>query len=182
MCRVELASVITHRAIGYMTCFRLSYNDTYPDVIRIRHQIDDLNKTISETRTAEKLREFNTRPEIVESSLENTSYNRLRGELSQTQVQLDTLTSRLNESRIQLNADLERGKQVHRTEAEIAELTRDYQVNRSIYEDLLKRRENARVSMNLDTENQGLNFKIQEPATLPLSASGLRFLDRKSVV
>ena len=58
----------------------------------------------------------------------------------------------------------------------MSELTRDYQVNRDIYQDLLKRRENARVSMNLDTEKQGLSFKIQEPALLPLEPTGLRFI------
>ena len=30
--------------------------------------------------------------------------------------------------------------------------------------DLLERRENARVSMNLDSQRGGLNFRIQEPA------------------
>jgi hypothetical protein len=31
------------------------------------------------------------------------------------------------------------------------------------------------VSMNMDRERQGLTFKIQEPASLPLAPSGLRF-------
>jgi hypothetical protein len=71
---------------------------------------------------------------------------------------------------------LERGKKVHGGEATLAELTRDYQVTREIYQDLLRRRENARVSMNMDKENQGLTFKIQEPASLPLQPSGLQFV------
>jgi hypothetical protein len=54
-------------------------------------------------------------------------------------------------------------------------VTRDYQINREIYQDLLRRRENARVSMNLDRDRQGSTFRIQEPATLPLYPSGLRF-------
>ncbi len=57
-----------------------------------------------------------------------------------------------------------------------AELTRDYDVNRDVYQDLLKRRENARVSMNLDAEQRGLTFLIQNPAVMPLEPSGLRFL------
>jgi hypothetical protein len=46
-------------------------------------------------------------------------------------------------------------------------------VNRDIYQDLLKRRENARVSMNLDEEGRGLTFRIQDPATRPLRPTGL---------
>jgi hypothetical protein len=86
------------------------------------------------------------------------------------------LAARISEAKRQLQQELERGRRVHGGEATLAELTRDYQVNRDIYQDLLKRRENARVSMNLDKEKQGLTIKIQEPATLPLSPSGLRFL------
>jgi hypothetical protein len=86
------------------------------------------------------------------------------------------LNARINEAKRQLHSELERGKRVHGGEATLAELTRDYQVNRDIYQDLLKRRENARVSMNLDRDKQGLTIKIQEPPTLPLSPSGLRFL------
>jgi hypothetical protein len=74
-----------------------------------------------------------------------------------------------------LQAELSRGKRVHSDDARIAELTRDYQINRDIYQDLLRRRENARVSMNMDRERQGLSFKIQEPASLPLAPTGLRF-------
>ena len=58
----------------------------------------------------------------------------------------------------------------------MSELTRDYEVNRDIYQDLLKRRENARVSMVLDEEQRGLQFRIQDPAILPLRPSGLRLV------
>jgi len=74
-----------------------------------------------------------------------------------------------------LQQELNRGKLLHTGDARLAELTRDYQVNRDIYQDLLRRRESARVSMNLDRDRQGFTFKIQEPATLPLYPSGLRF-------
>jgi uncharacterized protein involved in exopolysaccharide biosynthesis len=102
-------------------------------------------------------------------------YQQLKRDLSQTQITIDTLNARIHEASRQLQSLLERGKKVHGGEATLAELTRDYQVTRDIYQDLLKRRENARVSMNLDKENQGLTFKIQEPAVLPTQPKGLQF-------
>ena len=48
--------------------------------------------------------------------------------------------------------ELDRSRRIAASESALAELTRDYEVNRDIYQDLLKRRENARVSMNLDAE------------------------------
>ena len=52
---------------------------------------------------------------------------------------------------------------------------RDYDVTKSLYEDLLNRKEQARLSMTLDIEGQGVTYKIQEPAQFPLSPSGLSF-------
>ncbi|MDH5512640.1 MAG: hypothetical protein OEY27_05425, partial [Gammaproteobacteria bacterium] len=95
---------------------------------------------------------------------------------TQTKINIDLLTARITETKRELAAQLDRGKRVHGGEATLAELTRDYQVNRDIYQDLLRRRENARVSMNLDKDNKGLTIKVQEPAIPPREPSGLRFL------
>jgi hypothetical protein len=60
-------------------------------------------------------------------------------------------------------------------DARLADLTRDNQINREIYQDLLRRRERARVSMSLDDDRQGVTFSIQDPATLPQAPKGPRF-------
>jgi polysaccharide chain length determinant protein (PEP-CTERM system associated) len=161
-----------------METLRLNYHDSYPDIVRIRHQISDLNEAIlAEQRARVERRNHPKSPGAVvdEGVINSPMYQQLKRDLSQTQVQIDTLNARIAEARRQMHSDLERGKRVHGGEAMLAELTRDYQVNRDIYQDLLKRRENARVSMNLDKEKQGLSFRIQEPATMPLEPSGLRF-------
>ena len=154
---------------------RLSYHDSYPDIVRLRHQIEDLNESIVAEKRRRETSRATGRVQLDESVINNPMYQQLKRDLSQTQVQLDTLTARIAEARRQLQRELDRGKRVHGGEATMAELTRDYQVNRDIYQDLLRRRENARVSMNIDRDNQGLTFKIQEPATLPLQPNGLRF-------
>jgi capsular polysaccharide biosynthesis protein len=55
-------------------------------------------------------------------------------------------------------------------------LTRDYDVTRKVYEEMLQRKEAARLSMTLDIEGQGVSYRIQEPATFPLKPSGLQFI------
>jgi hypothetical protein len=75
-----------------------------------------------------------------------------------------------------LSDELARSVRIASSESALAELTRDYEVNRDLYQDLLKRRENARVSMNLDAKQQGLTFRVQNPAVMPLTPSGLRFM------
>jgi len=154
---------------------RLSYHDTYPDIVRLRHQINDLNEAIAADRQQRESAKASGHVVVDDSVINNPMYQQLKRDLSQTQINIDTLNARIAEAKHQMNTALERGKRVLGGEATLAELTRDYQVNRDIYQDLLKRRENARVSMNMDKEKQGLTFRIQEPATLPLDPSGLLF-------
>ncbi|HVV52146.1 MAG TPA: hypothetical protein VHO06_20930, partial [Polyangia bacterium] len=58
----------------------------------------------------------------------------------------------------------------------LSELLRRYEATRDVYQDLLKRRENARVSMDLDAEHRGLTMHIEEAADVPVIATGLRLL------
>jgi polysaccharide chain length determinant protein (PEP-CTERM system associated) len=152
---------------------RLSYHDTHPDIVQVKQQIQALTENIN----AERARREQTRRsgKSNESAVNNPVYQQMRRDQSQNQSQIDALTARLADLKRQLQDQLSRGKRMHSGDARLAELTRDYQINRDIYQDLLRRRENARVSMNMDRERQGLTFKIQEPASLPLAPSGLRF-------
>lgn len=158
-----------------LDALRLTYHDGYPDIVRLRHQIEDLNQSIA----AEKARRESGRggkPVVDETVMLNPLYQQLRRDLLQSRTNVDTLKARLAEARRQLQTELARGRRVHGGEATLAELTRDYEVNRDIYQDLLRRRENARVSMNLDLEKQGLIFRIHEPALLSHNPTGVRFL------
>src|SRR5690606_5732419 len=84
--------------------------------------------------------------------------------------------SRMGIAQSLLGEEMDRSRRIAASESALSELTRDYEVNREIYQDLLRRRENARVSMGLDQENRGLTLRIQDPATVPLRPSGLRFM------
>jgi polysaccharide chain length determinant protein (PEP-CTERM system associated) len=155
---------------------RLSYRDTHPDIVQVKQQIQDLIDAINAERLRREQTKGSVRSEPDESVVNNPVYQHLRREQSQNQGTIEALTARIAELQRQLQNELSRGKRMHSGDARLAELTRDYQINRDIYQDLLRRRENARVSMNLDRDRQGLTFKIQEPATLPQAPSGPRFL------
>jgi len=75
-----------------------------------------------------------------------------------------------------LNEEYERRKRIAGQQSELSELTRDYDVIKSVYNDMLGRKEKARLSMTLSNEGQGMNYKIQEPPVYPIAPEGLRFL------
>jgi polysaccharide chain length determinant protein (PEP-CTERM system associated) len=159
---------------------KLDYTDTYPDIIRLNNQIEELK--------VELKNEIERRKAVISSSKQNGEtyidesmkisplYQELRSNLSNTETKIATLKTRRNELNKMLENEYARAAQIHKAEAKLSDLTRNYQVNQDIYQDLLKRRENARVSKTLDQEHQGLTFKIQEPAKIPLIPTGLRFL------
>lgn len=147
----------------------LSYTDTYPDVVALKEQISDLQ------RLADKERD--KRASGISDTFRGTKlYQDLRQKLATAKAEVGLLEVRLSQRKKLLSKELERAKRTSEVETELAELTREYEVNQEIFQDLLKRRESARVSMNLDSQRQGLSFRIQEPATMPILPKGLRFI------
>lgn len=163
-----------------LEALRLDYKDTYPDIIRLKHQIEDLKESMRREKRlqiAAKAQAKNTGDTYIdESIILNPLYQRLRSDISTTETQIATLNARISEMDKMLNSEFERSRRIHDGETVLAKLTRGYQVNQEIYQDLLRRREKARVSRSLDQEQQGLTFKIQEPAKIALVPAGIRFL------
>lgn len=159
---------------------RLSYHDTYPDIVRLKQQIEDLRELMEGERgkreKANQAIKAGDPYSVDETVRVSPIYQRLRSDLLDTNTAIETLNARLQETSQILKTELARAKKLYGGEAALAELTRDYEVNRDIYHDLLKRRENARVSKNLDANKQGLTMRIHEPAVLPLQPSGIRFM------
>lgn len=155
---------------------RLSYHETYPDIVRIRSQIEDLRKGIGEEEAKRESGSGAETGRIDERVLSNPIYQELQRQLYDTNTLIQTLEARIGNVRDNLESQLERGKHVQEYEARLAELTRDYEVNKEIYADMTRRRESARVSMNLDREQKGLTMRIDEAAYLPHKPSGLQFV------
>ncbi|PTR33818.1 polysaccharide chain length determinant protein (PEP-CTERM system associated) [Luteibacter sp. OK325] len=158
---------------GQLDKLLLNYTEDYPDVIRLRHQIEDVRR---QAQTADAQRAAGGPMPIDHSTTMNPVYQQMRVQLSAVRGDAAASAARVSASEGMLQSELERSKRIASSENVIAELTRDYNVNRDVYQDLLKRRENARVSMNLDAEQRGLTFLVQNPAVMPLVPSGLRFM------
>src|SRR6267378_296189 len=154
---------------------RLNYHDTHPDIVQLKNQIQDLTAEAGAERYHREKTKPSERLAPDETVVNNPVYQQLRRELSQNQLMIESLKSRIAEAQRLLQEEVNRGKSLHSGDARLVELTRDYQINREIYQDLLHRRERARVSINMDSDRQGSNFRILEPATSLLSPKSPRF-------
>lgn len=154
-----------------LDALRLNYLETYPDIITVKSQIEDLNTQIMSAESGGP----GTGESGGSGSAPSTVALQLKSELYNTRTAIKTLVSRLEEFQSDLEDAQTDAKAIPDAEAQLAELTREYEVTKGIYEDLLRRREIARVSMNLDLEKQGLTLRIDEPAFYPYLPTGLRF-------
>lgn len=161
---------------GQLDKLSLTYTDDYPDVVRIRHQMQDLRESLKREEQQKVLTKGSNPVAIDDSVQYNPVYQELRSKLNEARRNGAATASRMSATEGMLNSELERSKRIANSENALSELTRDYEVNRDIYQDLLKRRENARLSMDLDEKQQGLTFRIQEPAVMPLRPTGLRLM------
>jgi len=155
---------------------RLSYHDTHPDIVQLNRQIEDLRIVVAEEEKRSRLekKQIGSSAAVVvdEKLLVNPVYQLLRQNYYESNTQITTLQSRLAQIQSMIDQELARSKLVHKLSSDLIELRRDYDANKGIYQDLLRRREIARVSMNLDEEQKGLTMRIDEPAFFPHKPAG----------
>jgi polysaccharide chain length determinant protein (PEP-CTERM system associated) len=154
----------------------LTYTEQYPDVVRTRMQMQDIQRQLKDEQERRSQAAANGKQTPFDNAQFNPLYQELKVRLAELRQEMAATRTRMATSEGLLNEELDRSRRIAASEGALAELTRDYEVNRDIYQDLLKRRENARVSMVLDQEQRGLTFRIQDPAILPLRPSGLRLM------
>jgi len=150
---------------------RLRYHDTYPDIIILKEQISELEKQQAAARASgAPARSFSG------DGVANPVYQEVGASLAKARASLQTMDTRINSLQALITEQESRMGRIQENKTEYSELTRDMEVNKQIYDDLLKRRERARVSMHLDIEGQGLSYDVVESAQYPLEASGPGFI------
>ena len=140
-----------------------SYTDRHPDVIRVQSQIRELQSQLQRGGT----------PALAGSVAFNPGAGSDRGRLTEARSRSMGSASRIATGNSLLAQELNRLNRVAALCIALANLTRNFEVNRNLYQDLLERRENARLSMNLDAQRGGLNFRVQEPAAVTLRSNSM---------
>jgi polysaccharide chain length determinant protein (PEP-CTERM system associated) len=136
----------------------------HPDVIQARRRVERLELEVSrpprpaqETRvaTGADLARQNRLSEM-RTELENLNRSMAAKEAQQQQLR-DTLA--------EYNKRIEA---VPTRESELVALTRDYQTLQNTYTSLLAKREDSKISAELERRQVGEQFKVLDPASLPL--------------
>jgi polysaccharide chain length determinant protein (PEP-CTERM system associated) len=140
---------------------RLVYTDRHPDVVATKRLIEQLEK---QKRDEAKLR----KPTAASAGAStNPFYQQLGISLADAEANVASMQARVNElsSRLaQLKAAVNMVPQV---EADLTQLNRDYEVNKANYEQLLKRRESAEISGEMESKTDVIDFRVVDPPRVP---------------
>lgn len=148
---------------------RLAYQESYPDIVSIKEQLKEVDADIAALGSVED----------IDSSFSQTGealFDDLRKQLSVAEVDVKSKKRRLQSLESLLQEEYQRADRVAENQARLAELYRDYDVIVDVYEELLSRKENAKLSMALNVKGGGENYKIVEPPVYPIKPSGPQFV------
>jgi polysaccharide chain length determinant protein (PEP-CTERM system associated) len=144
-----------------LVLLRTKFTDSYPEVIKIKSEIEELKKQIAQAKTSQ------TQGAGYETATTNPVYQQLREELVRTDAELESMRARAAElSRKQQEGERVLGK-MPREQEEWAKMVRDRNVYQKIYDELLLKLETAKVSKDLEDKNKGGSFKIVDAAITP---------------
>ncbi|RFC36331.1 MAG: polysaccharide chain length determinant protein, PEP-CTERM locus subfamily [Candidatus Nitrotoga sp. LAW] len=156
-----------HALTNDMDALRLRFTERHPDVISIKRLIAKLEER--------KLEEAKLKKPVTDRD-RGKSYSpmlqQLNVSLSEAEARVAAMKARVEEysSRsAQLKALTIAKPQVAE---EFSQLNRDYHINKSNYENLIGRRESAKLSGELSATPDMLTFKVIDPPTVPLVPSG----------
>ncbi len=140
------------------------YTPEHPDVVKLKTQIDDLQKKISDGPKDNMDQKVQLRPH---RKREPPQIQQLRAKLRQDNISINDLTRQQNKFQEQIRQLQGRVQSSPMVEQQYKELTRNYQTALKFYNDLLEKRQNAGVAGALESQQQSEQFKIYDAPSLP---------------
>jgi len=133
------------------------FTEQHPDIISTRRLIHDLEE--QKKKQIEELRQA----AASAPAAGNTASDGLNQMLATWEVQVAALKARVAEYSSRYDRALEFAKAAPQLEAEASQLNRDYEINKQNYQDLVKRRESASMSGELDLAAGVVDFRLIDP-------------------
>ena len=144
---------------------RLQYTEQHPDVIANRRLLDQL---LAQKADLGKNKKRSLDPGASYSPM----LQQLNVALSQAEARVASMRARVVEYEGRVARLRNQSAVAPEVEAQLAQLNRDYQVNRENYQKLVERRESARLSGDLSSATDMLQFRVIDPPTVPNHPTG----------
>jgi uncharacterized protein involved in exopolysaccharide biosynthesis len=149
---------------------RREYSDAYPDVKRVMREVADLEAEIAAQRTNSSFQQASRASQATDNG--PVEYGGLKGLLSVQIEKIDSEAQKLLKEQEGIRQKIgeyeRRMTSAFQREQELTLLRRDYDSTKTNYDSLLQRHMQAKIAENLEKRQKGEQFKILDPAPLPL--------------
>jgi polysaccharide chain length determinant protein (PEP-CTERM system associated) len=146
-----------------LSSLQARYTSDHPDVIRLNGQIEELKKRMSEELKANPTGSGNARTPRSEPP----QMQQLRAQLHQDELNIADLTKRQTQIQNQVGILQARVQASPVVEQQFKEMTRSYQSALDFYNELLKKRNNSAMATDLQHQQEGEQFHVLDPPSLP---------------
>ena len=144
--RLELAELTTR------------FSDKYPDVIRAKAEIADLERQLAEPRPKA------AKPDVPAVATVDPATRRVRQILASVDAEIKVLQGEEARLRAAIATYQRRVQDTPRREQEFKDLARDYDSTRELYASLLKRHAEAQLAESMEQRQKGEQFRVLDAA------------------
>ena len=136
-----------------LTRLSSSYTDKYPEITRLKREIFEIETQINTEKGTKS---------------EGTNIDRLSKKLTDVNKEIAKLKEEQENIAKRISVLQGRVERIPERELQMTALMRDYQSTRENYQSLLNKKLDAQLAENLEKRQKGEQFKILDPANLPI--------------
>lgn len=143
----------------------LKYTPQHPDVLAVERVLDNLKQ-----QKKKELAQLSKLP-VTAAASNNPVYQQMQIQIGTAEADVAALQARYEQDQKHVTDLRKLVDTVPQVEEELAQLNRDYDINKKNYEALVSRLESARLSTQADQNANDVQFKIIDPPRVPTAPS-----------
>ncbi|MDD5037189.1 MAG: hypothetical protein PHE55_20880 [Methylococcaceae bacterium] len=155
----------------------LRYTANHPAAVALKRSIADLEKQKVKEKTVAEQAGI-----PAKGAESNPIYQQIKIVLGEAEADVASLTTRVKSSESKIEELKKQMDDRLKVETQMQSLSRDYDSVKKNYEELLKRRESARLSENVEQNTDAVKFKIVDPPQVPFKPAAPNRILLSSVV
>jgi protein tyrosine kinase modulator len=162
---------------------RAKYTEDYPDVVALKDKIAQIQqlrkqqaKAQSASAQAAQSASGQAPAQNSDTTLDNPAAMQLQSQLQANQLEIQNYQKQAKNIAAAIAGYQARLNQEPRTEQELADISRGYEESMSNYDSLLKKQMESQLATSLEQRQQGEQFRVLDPPSLPAHPSSPRHI------
>lgn len=149
----------------------MRFTPQHPDVIATKRALEQARQQMQADGGSRAQAGRNT-TRALKQSVPNPVYEQLKLRLVAIEGDIESAQRRVVQQEAEVNRLMQLSTKAPAVEAENASLNRDYEVIKKNYEELVNRREAARLAQEVEAKSNKVQFRVVDPPQVPLTPSG----------